>query len=198
MCVSFLRASLSRPPKMTRNFPMEQRAWAARGVGTPRFNCIGLDHVLVAVNVEINTHLIFSKICSRLRIQNLIYVPLVSVQCYTDIVLCMHSANERYRYTVTPSLIGWVHTQNDPCYVHLLTNTNNKMGHGQHLNPKWIWMDGWNCNFMHEKNCQHIWSQDKMVAILQRRFQIDSLFENCYNSTAPYYQEYLDRRCGGR
>ena len=23
-------------------------------------------------------------------------------------------ANERWRYTVTPSLIGWVHTQNDP------------------------------------------------------------------------------------
>ena len=26
----------------------------------------------------------------------------------------MHPANERWRYDVTPSLIGWVHTQNDP------------------------------------------------------------------------------------
>ena len=27
----------------------------------------------------------------------------------------MCPANERWRYSVTPSLIGWVHTQNDPC-----------------------------------------------------------------------------------
>ena len=31
------------------------------------------------------------------------------------IILCMHPANERRRYIVMPSLIGWVHTQNDPC-----------------------------------------------------------------------------------
>ena len=30
------------------------------------------------------------------------------------LILCMHSANERRRYTVTPSLIGWAHTQNNP------------------------------------------------------------------------------------
>ena len=30
------------------------------------------------------------------------------------IVLCMHPANERRRYIVTSSLIGWAHTQNDP------------------------------------------------------------------------------------
>ena len=28
---------------------------------------------------------------------------------------CMRPINERRRYTVTPSLIGWEHTQNDPC-----------------------------------------------------------------------------------
>ena len=27
----------------------------------------------------------------------------------------MRLANERRRYTVTSSLIGWVHTQKDPC-----------------------------------------------------------------------------------
>ena len=32
----------------------------------------------------------------------------------TEIILCMSSANERWRYTVMPSFIGWVHTQNDP------------------------------------------------------------------------------------
>ena len=29
-------------------------------------------------------------------------------------ILCMGSANERRRYSVTSSLIGWAHTQNDP------------------------------------------------------------------------------------
>ena len=31
------------------------------------------------------------------------------------IILGMGSANERRRYIVTSSLIGWAHTQNDPC-----------------------------------------------------------------------------------
>ena len=30
------------------------------------------------------------------------------------IILCMRPANERRRYSVTSSLIGWAHTQNDP------------------------------------------------------------------------------------
>ena len=33
------------------------------------------------------------------------------------IILYMHPANERRCYIVTSSLIGWVHTQNDPCSV---------------------------------------------------------------------------------
>ena len=32
------------------------------------------------------------------------------------IILCMRPSNERWRYSVTPSLIGWAHTQNDPWY----------------------------------------------------------------------------------
>ena len=31
------------------------------------------------------------------------------------IILCMHPANERWLYNVTSSLIGWAHSQNDPC-----------------------------------------------------------------------------------
>ena len=31
------------------------------------------------------------------------------------IILWMRPANERWCYTATPSLIGWAHTQNDPC-----------------------------------------------------------------------------------
>ena len=34
---------------------------------------------------------------------------------FSGIILSMGSANERRRYYVTPSLIGWTHTQNDPC-----------------------------------------------------------------------------------
>ena len=30
------------------------------------------------------------------------------------IILCMHPANERWRYSVTPSLIGWAHILNYP------------------------------------------------------------------------------------
>ena len=32
-------------------------------------------------------------------------------------MLCMVSAKERRRYNVTSSLIGWAHTQYDPCNV---------------------------------------------------------------------------------
>ena len=34
---------------------------------------------------------------------------------YTVIILCMCPANERRRYNVTLSPIGWAHTQYDPC-----------------------------------------------------------------------------------
>ena len=33
----------------------------------------------------------------------------------SGMILCMCAANERWRYSVTPSLIGWAHTQYDPC-----------------------------------------------------------------------------------
>ena len=32
------------------------------------------------------------------------------------IILSMHPANERRRYSVTSSLIGWEHIRNDPCW----------------------------------------------------------------------------------
>ena len=37
-----------------------------------------------------------------------------SFRGYSRIILCMRSANERWRYIVTSSLIGWAHAQNDP------------------------------------------------------------------------------------
>ena len=47
------------------------------------------------------------------------------------IILCMHPANERRRYNVTSSLIGWAHEQNDdPCMcvcheIYLYCHQNN-------------------------------------------------------------------------
>ena len=45
-----------------------------------------------------------------------------SVKClfynrYCGIILCMRPANERRRYVVTSSLIGWAHTQKYPCIM---------------------------------------------------------------------------------
>ena len=37
--------------------------------------------------------------------------------CHAGTILCMRPANERQRYIVTSSLIGCMHTQNDPCHV---------------------------------------------------------------------------------
>ena len=35
---------------------------------------------------------------------------------WSEITLCMDSANERWSYIVTSPLIGWTHTQNDLCW----------------------------------------------------------------------------------
>ena len=50
------------------------------------------------------------NVCSYL-IQNFnsLFIPV------TGVILCMRPVNERWRYTVTPSLIGLAHTQKDPC-----------------------------------------------------------------------------------
>ena len=39
-----------------------------------------------------------------------VHIPILGV------ILYMRPANGRWRYSVTPSLIGWMHTQNDHCY----------------------------------------------------------------------------------
>ena len=39
----------------------------------------------------------------------------VIMYCTAGIILCMCPANERRCYNVTLSLIGWAHSQNDPC-----------------------------------------------------------------------------------
>ena len=41
-----------------------------------------------------------------------------SCPIYTGTKMCMCPTNERMHYSVTPSLIGWEHTQNGPCIPH--------------------------------------------------------------------------------
>ena len=40
-------------------------------------------------------------------------------------ILCMRQVNEWRRYNVTSSLIGWAHTQNDPCNIFIHVCQNN-------------------------------------------------------------------------
>ena len=65
------------------------------------------------------------KFCCRQAITNKFHVHggaitvpdmnQVREKLYGGIILYMHPTNERRRYIVTSSLIGWVHTQNNPC-----------------------------------------------------------------------------------
>ena len=41
-------------------------------------------------------------------------IPLFIPLALSGITLCMQPAKERWSYSVTPYLIGWMHTQNDP------------------------------------------------------------------------------------
>ena len=42
-------------------------------------------------------------------------------------ILGMSLADERRRYNVTSSLIGWAHTQNDPCAIYYLMRVYTKV-----------------------------------------------------------------------
>ena len=70
--------------------------------------------------------LIFQKYKSNLTMTWVISIGCIEIWLWTlkqpptgrDCFVHMCPANERWRYSVTPSLIGWAHTQNDPCYGH--------------------------------------------------------------------------------
>ena len=56
---------------------------------------------------------------------------------FPGIILCMRPANERRRYNVTSSLIGWAHTQIDLCVPHHLTDDTPPRGrHRRELREK--------------------------------------------------------------
>ena len=48
-----------------------------------------------------------------------------STYTYTGIILSMRPSNERRRYGVASSLIGWAHAQNDPDVQIMCTSHNN-------------------------------------------------------------------------
>ena len=79
-----------------------------------------------------NTNIIYKKHCvsetlyntntmhKKVSFQNIIHHDAATME---PIIWYMHPANERRRYNVTSSLIGWAHSQNDPCYHNINTFT---------------------------------------------------------------------------
>ena len=59
--------------------------------------------------------IVIGNICAYYWRQQLIYM--VKHDNTSGIIFCVRPANERWRYIVTSSLIGWEHTQNDH-YTH--------------------------------------------------------------------------------
>ena len=59
-----------------------------------------------------------------------IYTAIViSVLYAAGTILCMRPANERWRYILTSSLIGWMYTQNDP-WCSIMLSLYNRRGMG--------------------------------------------------------------------
>ena len=46
----------------------------------------------------------------------------MSYRLYAGVISCMNPANEQCCYIITSSLIGWAHTQNDPCICHVFSH----------------------------------------------------------------------------
>ena len=63
------------------------------------------------------------------------------------IILCMCPANERWRYNVTSSLIGWAHSQNDPCEWSWCWHCTSVPQHPSHKHICRIWNQ--NLNIKH-------------------------------------------------
>ena len=64
-----------------------------------------------------NYNLEFTCMCGQFMLCHV----LLCFSTFAGIILCLYPANDRWRYNVTLSLIGWAHTQN-PCidYNHII------------------------------------------------------------------------------
>ena len=65
----------------------------------------------IFIEIMQNKIVVMSHVCMTFLHEN-VRVTCINVWWY--LTLGMDSANERLRYNVTSSLIGWAHTQNDP------------------------------------------------------------------------------------
>ena len=81
----------------------------------------GLGSGYVTVNQFIQDKLNHLYDCNHVKSRCMILCATITVYSMNilmaGIILCMCPANERRRYIVTSSLIGWAHTQNDPFIV---------------------------------------------------------------------------------
>ena len=58
-----------------------------------------------------NLNIIFSLLSKKHTAHSIKYAHTFVVHCCAWIILCICPANQRRHYSVTPSFIGWVHTQ---------------------------------------------------------------------------------------
>ena len=90
---------------------------------------------------------------------------------FAGIILCIRPANERWRYTVTPSLIGWAHIQNDTWVWHrLVTSTSIHTG----------WVDSHNFRHFKATHFKHIEAETRWPAF-SRHFHTHFLEWKCMN-----------------
>ena len=67
------------------------------------------------LTTEVLKDALFQVILSCLFSRQIFFKSVMTwVEAQGAFCICMGPANERWRYTVTPSVIGWVHTQNNP------------------------------------------------------------------------------------
>ena len=86
-----------------------QKTWA-KFVATVALVSLPLEHLWCSGGNDART-----SATEQYRLEEFWYIIVGKVTPPSGIILCMCPTNERWRYSVMPSLIGWVHTQNDPC-----------------------------------------------------------------------------------
>ena len=136
-----------------------------------------LSYQNASIIMTIQQHHLYTKQSSSLNIHH--FNP--------GLILGIGSANERRHYIVMPPLIGWVHTQNDPCNQHpdydLIASINGKL-------QKW-------CNITYWSDVSFAlthWIQRQLhVAVwLKKRHKFWHLQDHCCCVIAKYLYSVRD------
>ena len=101
---------------------------------------------------------------------------------YSRIILCAHPANERRRYIVTSSLIGWAHFQDDPWILVIILTV--KFGMSLMV---WAKMSQNNWVLFLEK--QTMYCHDNRVCVVQHMSSSDTPFYWDHFVYAPSQRE---------